>query len=211
MSIRPPKALAPKKTLPDDPLSAALEHEILAEKAGTYARLLKRLEEALAKLRAYEEAWVGLPLTADPRPSASGLGFTAHGDSARDARGPALARPNGRASMASRPPGGSSAIRHGLSVCPDSRPEEGKRDRAPAGQAAPAEARPQDGIAVSENKPPTNSEHEALLNAAGEALWHVVIQRDLCGFRRHELFYKELNIPAAVRYRMGLVTPRLPR
>ncbi len=100
MSIRPPQALAPKPNR-DSPLNAALEHEILAEKAGTYARLLAQLEKALEILAAVDSA-------------------------------------------------------------------------------------------------------EAL-SAAGQALWYVMIQRDLCGFHRHDLFYKELNIPPAVRLRMGLV------
>lgn len=103
MSLRPPQALAPKPNT-DNPLNAALEYEILAEKAGTYARLLKQLEKALEKL-AVEES-------------------------------------------------------------------------------------------------------DEILSAAGEALWYVMIQRDLCGFRRHDLFYKELNIPPAVRLRMGLVRSR---
>lgn len=87
-----------------DPLSAALEHEVLAEKAATYGRLVQKLEKALAKLR---EDW-----------------------------------------------------------------------------------------------------SEETLNAAGQALWYVMVQRDLCGFRRHDLFYKELNVPAAVRFRMGIARIR---
>ncbi len=156
MTLRPPQALAAKSKLPDNPVNAALEQEVLAEKMATYVRLVKKLEEALAALRDFERA---------------------HGDSARSARGPARARPNGRASMASRPAGGSRAIRHGLTGCPD--------------------ARPKDGTAVSEK------EKERLLDAAGEALWYVMIQRDLCGFRRHDLFYRDLRVPAAVRLRMG--------
>ena len=39
------------------------------------------------------------------------------------------------------------------------------------------------------------------------ALEHEV-QRDLCGFRRHDLFCKELNVPDAVRSRMGMVRSR---
>lgn len=99
MSIRPPQALAPKSNS-DSPLNVALEHEIIAEKAGTYARLIQGLEKALAEL--------------------------------------------------------------------------------------------------------AEEESEESLSAAGQALWYVMIQRDLCGFRRHDLFYKELNIPAAVRLRMGI-------
>ncbi len=101
MSIRPPKALAPKNTLPKDPLTASLEHEVLAEKAATYARLVRMLEKALTRYR--------------------------------------------------------------------------------------------------------REETEEALRSAGQALWYVMIQRDLCGFRRHDLFYKELNVPAAVRLRKGLV------
>lgn len=100
MPLRPPKALAPRSNA-DNPLNAALENEILAEKAGTYARLLKQLEKALEKLAAEET--------------------------------------------------------------------------------------------------------DEALCAAGQALWYVMIQRDLCGFRRHDLFYRELNIPPAVRLRMGPV------
>ena len=101
MSLRPPQAFAPKSNS-DNPLNAVLEHEILAEKAGTYARLLKQLEKALEKL--------------------------------------------------------------------------------------------------------ATDESEETLSDAGEALWYVMIQRDLCGFRRHDLFYKELKIPPTVRLRMGMVS-----
>ncbi|GAB4231515.1 MAG: hypothetical protein Kow0032_13790 [Methyloligellaceae bacterium] len=104
MSIRPPRILAPKDALKEDPLSAALEHEVLAEKAATYSRLLDKLQKALARLE--------------------------------------------------------------------------------------------------------REESEEALAAAGEALWYVMIQRDLCGFRRHDAFYREYRIPAAVRLRMGLVRSR---
>lgn len=117
MSIRPPKALAPRK-VDDNPLNAALEHEVLAEKAATYGRLLARLEKSLKALREFEGA------------------------------------------------------------------NESRHD---AGEV-----------------------HDSLLAEAGEALWHVVIQRDLCGFRNHEMFYREYDIPAAVRLRMGL-RPRTGR
>lgn len=45
---------------------------------------------------------------------------------------------------------------------------------------------------------------EALLAAAGEALWHLVIQRELCGFRNSEALMREYCVPAAVRLRMGV-------
>ncbi|MBN9673589.1 DUF6665 family protein [Roseibium aggregatum] len=44
-----------------------------------------------------------------------------------------------------------------------------------------------------------------LLLEAGEALWHVTIQRELCGLREHKAFYDFLGVPGAVRLRMGPV------
>jgi hypothetical protein len=171
MSVKPPRALAPKK--PDDnPLNAALEHEILAEKMGTYARLLKRLEECLAALREFEGARVDLPLTADPRPSRQRRTSSTTGSGLRE---------------------GGLTGRRAFALA------------SPAASAAGSETE-QSGKPRSEGPPDT--ERETLLNKAGEALWHVIIQRDLCGFRRHDLFYKEMNIPAAVRLRMGLTRSR---
>lgn len=147
MSIRPPKAFAPKNNLPKDPHSAALEHEVLAEKAVTYARLVTKLERALGKLREFEEGAVA------------------------ENTEPSEAKSNGRRPV-----------------------------RAPSRRPASLTS----GSAVSENRTAANSDHEALLNAAGQALWYVMVQRDLCGFRRHDLFYRELNVPTAVRLRMGV-------
>ncbi|WP_422377636.1 DUF6665 family protein [Roseibium sp.] len=42
-----------------------------------------------------------------------------------------------------------------------------------------------------------------LLAEAGEALWHVTIQRELCGLREHKAFYDFLGVPKSVRLRMG--------
>ena len=52
---------------------------------------------------------------------------------------------------------------------------------------------------------PETSEAELFdrLAAAGEALWHVTIQRELCGLRQHKAFLNHLNVPKAVRLRMG--------
>lgn len=47
-------------------------------------------------------------------------------------------------------------------------------------------------------------EDEDLLHSAGEALWHFVIQRELCGFRNTEAMLREIGVPAAVRLRMGV-------
>ncbi len=41
------------------------------------------------------------------------------------------------------------------------------------------------------------------LAQAGEALWHVTIQRELCGLRRHREFNDHLNVPKSVRLCMG--------
>lgn len=105
MAVRPPRSLS--QELPKDPISASLEHEILAEKAATHGRLLKQLEKTLAAL----------------------------------------------------------------------------------------------------NDPETDTSEESRLDAAGEALWHIMVQRDLCGFRNTEAFLRELKIPAAVRLRMGVTRP----
>ena len=43
-----------------------------------------------------------------------------------------------------------------------------------------------------------------LLDRAGEALWHFVIQRELCGFRNTDAALRDLGVPAAVRLRMGV-------
>ena len=48
-------------------------------------------------------------------------------------------------------------------------------------------------------------ENAALLDAAGEALWYFVIQRELCGLRNTEMVLREYQVPAAVRLRMGVV------
>ncbi|MTI04279.1 hypothetical protein E1180_01950 [Roseibium denhamense] len=38
---------------------------------------------------------------------------------------------------------------------------------------------------------------------AGEALWNVTIQRELCGLKQHKAFYDHLNVPGSVRLAMG--------
>ena len=39
---------------------------------------------------------------------------------------------------------------------------------------------------------------------AGEALWHFVIQRELCGLRNTEAVLREYRVPAPLRLRMGV-------
>ena len=62
MSLRPPRlnsGRTPLRTLAadpaDDPLAATIDQEILAEKFGTYSRLVEKLEKALKALEAAED------------------------------------------------------------------------------------------------------------------------------------------------------------
>ena len=45
--------------------------------------------------------------------------------------------------------------------------------------------------------------HDRLLEEAGEALWYVAIQRDLCGLRVDAAFYRTFQVPKTVINRMG--------
>jgi len=49
-------------------------------------------------------------------------------------------------------------------------------------------------------------QREPLVAAAGEALWHIVVQRELMGLRRPKPFMDEYGVPAEVRLRMGIRT-----
>lgn len=105
MTLRPPSSTAKSDK---DPLSAALDQEVLNEKASTLSRLTGKLEKALERLA-----------------------------------------------------------------------------EAEADEAAGAETL-------------------ALRRAeAGEALWHVTIQRELCGLREHKAFYDFLGVPRLIRLQMG--------
>ncbi len=46
---------------------------------------------------------------------------------------------------------------------------------------------------------------EALLDAAGQALFDFVVQREACGLRNTEAVLRHYNVPTAVRLRMGVV------
>lgn len=111
MSVRPPRQFSKDF---QDPVSAALEQEVLAEKAGTLARLGTVLERRLKRLAEFEVA------------AASG-------------------------------------------------------QHAGTGEAL----------------------RDRLVAEAGEALWHVVIQRELCGLRNTRAFYEGYRVPKAVMLRMG--------
>ena len=52
---------------------------------------------------------------------------------------------------------------------------------------------------------PRLARREALLDAAGRALFEFVVQREACGLRNTEAVLKHYEVPAAVRLRMGVV------
>ncbi|MBD8891430.1 DUF6665 family protein [Roseibium litorale] len=112
MSVRPPKAFSAKET---DPITAALEQEILGEKIGTLSRLNKKLEAALKQIPAEE----------------------------------------------------------------DIRNEKERLIR------------------------------QLRIAEAGEALWHVTIQRELCGLLKHQAFFNEMGVPKEVRLSCGPVPAHL--
>lgn len=107
MAVQPPRIFhRPNEN--NDPLSAALQHEILGEKASTLGRLQTKLENALAALK------------------------------------------------------------------------------------------------TAQDHEPDNIElHARKLAEAGEALWYVTIQRELCGLVRHKPYYDHMDVPGEVRLQMG--------
>ncbi|WP_417686404.1 hypothetical protein [Roseibium sp.] len=128
MSVRPPQAYL--KQSADNPVAAALEQEIIAEKAGTLARLNKKLEQALSRIPPAEDA-------------------------------------------SNTSPAGN----------PVDDPEFDNRKRLRA-------------LRIAE---------------AGEALWHVTIQRELCGLTRHKAFFDHMGVPACVRLGAGPVPEHLKK
>lgn len=46
-------------------------------------------------------------------------------------------------------------------------------------------------------------EREALVAAAGEALWYYVVQREVCGIGGTDAMLRELRVPREVQLRMG--------
>jgi hypothetical protein len=49
-----------------------------------------------------------------------------------------------------------------------------------------------------------SAERDALVGAAGEALWYFVVQREVLGLRDSDAVMRELRVPRDVRLRMGL-------
>lgn len=48
------------------------------------------------------------------------------------------------------------------------------------------------------------AERDALVGAAGEALWYFVVQREVLGLRDADMVMREFRVPREVRLRMGL-------
>jgi len=51
---------------------------------------------------------------------------------------------------------------------------------------------------------PAHASAPDLLDTAAEALLHVIIQRELLGLRNTEAFLRQMKVPRAVRFRMGV-------
>lgn len=60
-----------------------------------------------------------------------------------------------------------------------------------------------DALHAFDAQPGPAAERDALVGAAGEALWYYVIQREVMGLDTEAIF-RELRIPREVRLRMGL-------
>jgi len=50
----------------------------------------------------------------------------------------------------------------------------------------------------------TSTERESLVDAAAEALWYYVVQREACGLRDTAAVLRELGVPREVELRMGV-------
>ena len=59
--------------------------------------------------------------------------------------------------------------------------------------------------------PADAAERDALVAAAGEALWYFVVQREVLGLRDSDVVMRELRVPRDVRLRMGLNRPPAQR
>ncbi|MBW3572356.1 MAG: hypothetical protein KY467_14740 [Gemmatimonadetes bacterium] len=64
-----------------------------------------------------------------------------------------------------------------------------------------------DGLAAFDAAPPagwTADDRDALVRAAGEALWYYVVQREVMRIPATDAMLRELGVPREVRLRMGL-------
>jgi hypothetical protein len=53
-----------------------------------------------------------------------------------------------------------------------------------------------------------DGERDALVAAAGEAVWYYAVQREVMGLSDSEAVLREFGVPREVRLRMGLPRPR---
>ncbi|HEY0016089.1 MAG TPA: DUF6665 family protein [Longimicrobium sp.] len=58
--------------------------------------------------------------------------------------------------------------------------------------------------AAPSGSPADPAERDALVGAAGEALWYFVVQREVLGMNDSDAVMRELRVPREVRLRMGL-------
>lgn len=172
MAVRPP-AQFKRLTPGDNPLAAALDQEILAEMAGTYARLMRVLEKALAALRAFDEGGE----LAGEMDNREKRGKVSSDDHHSQPTPPAQPPSNDALGVAG--PG-----------------ERSGQENLPKGEA-------RTGVSASQTDACPDSRAELVRNA-GEALWHVVIQRDVMRLSGTKQFLKELKVPAEVVLAMGV-------
>ncbi len=57
---------------------------------------------------------------------------------------------------------------------------------------------------------PDRTARAALVDAAAQALWHFIIQREACGLRDGGMVVRMYRVPAEVQHRMGAVPLRRP-
>ena len=55
---------------------------------------------------------------------------------------------------------------------------------------------------------PSERRRRRLFDEAADALWHFVVQREVCGLSNIETVLRECSVPAALRLRMGAIRRR---
>jgi hypothetical protein len=175
VSLRPPKQFSGRASL--DPIQAALDAEVMQEKASTLSRMAHRLEKALAALASWEAGHgggsaAGHPLRDPPPQAGEGRG------------GASRAAPP--AGLAGRKEEGRRGLGWGLGRSRSTPPPHAGEGREGEDHAKAAR------------------ERERLLNEAAEALWYLIIQRELMGLSGEERVCRDYRVPQAVRARLGV-------
>ncbi|HSU14427.1 DUF6665 family protein [Longimicrobium sp.] len=65
-----------------------------------------------------------------------------------------------------------------------------------------------DALKAFDAAPDASQSRDELVDAAGQAWWYYVVQREVCGFRDSEGLLRQLGVPREVRLRMGVFPPR---